>query len=319
MKKKFVTLMLAAMASISCLTGCSVSTGTNIGKIDVYDTLRDADVTNYRDVLNDLEMDQAEASNETHSMKNGDGSFSFKIDGERYEFSIDDYAIVSVANSDGDLIWTDESDMVDMIESLPTDIVTEDVAPEPTGAATGASIGATAADEGVSDDNTDINANESVYDKIHNIDTETGKELFVVCDYDGNTIYKFIEPDGYHVNKEYVENKYGKNAENLFFLKSDTNSSQVDIRNSVPMGIIGAIDDAASESYKKEAAKYTIHGVTDPTKYNPWGYVIAEDEYSYYAVLYGDEYQSLVLTTNKMDHEFKDNLDKFVTFVCDNF
>lgn len=323
MKRKLVMTLLVSMIAVSSLTACSVSTGTNLGKIDVYDTLKDADVTNYRDVLEDLGMDQDEASGETHKMKNGDGAYTFKIDGEKYEFTIDDYKIVSVTNESGNTIWSIdddvESDIVDMIEALPTDVIdgSSDKTPSDVEKDKHSSSG--------SNDNAgaSIEANDDLYGKINMIDSATGQELFAVCDYDGSVIYKFIEPKGWHVNKEYVENKYGKNSENLFFLESDNDSTQIDISNSCPIGMVYLFDemngDTPEASYKQYADKFEILGMTDATKYNPYGYVISQDDMSYYAIVYGSEYESFVIKVGNFEPAFKDDINSFVKFIENNF
>lgn len=317
MKKKIVTAMLVAMVGMSTLTACSFSTSTNFGSIDVYEVMKDADIENYKDVLSDLDIEDS-ASSEKHAMKNGDGTYTFKIKGTEYVFTVDDLVIQSVSK-DGAVVWTiEDAKAKDMIDELPTDVIDDNA--EGSSASGGASAaiaegianGMEGATSGMGDDI-------DPYEKVEYIDETTGQELFAVCNYEGGVIFKFIEPEGYHIDKEYVKDKYGKNMESLFFLKSDTNSSEVDISNSCPAGLVYLLDEEnAPDYYEEYAAKFEIAGLTDPSTYNQFGYVIAEDEYCYYAVVYGSEYESFVLKTNKLDATFK-NRDTFVDFVLENF
>lgn len=105
MKKRLVTLLLATMMATSTLVGCGFSVGTQAGNIAVSDYFDENDITNYKEVIKALKLDDT-ASSEKHSLKNGDGSITLKIDDETYVFTVEDYEITEVTDSDDKVVWS---------------------------------------------------------------------------------------------------------------------------------------------------------------------------------------------------------------------
>lgn len=107
MKKKLVATLLAATTIIGCLTGCSVSAGTEIGNIDVLEKFDESGIINAEVVIEDMDV-ESEATKYSHSLDNGSGEYVFTIDSETYTFEISDNEITKVINDDDEVVWTPE-------------------------------------------------------------------------------------------------------------------------------------------------------------------------------------------------------------------
>lgn len=107
MKKKILILLMCTVLGVSCMTGCNMSVGTKAENIEVSELFEDEDITNYSQVLKDLDLDGT-ASKESHKMKNGDGEFTITIDDKEYTFTVEDNEITEVTNSKGKTIWSIE-------------------------------------------------------------------------------------------------------------------------------------------------------------------------------------------------------------------
>lgn len=103
MRNRFIVGLIIIVLSISVL-GCSFDIGGKLGNISIKDMLSEADVTNYKEVLKELKCDD-KATSEKHKMKNGNGSFTFTIDGDTYTFEITDYEITQVTDENDKVLW----------------------------------------------------------------------------------------------------------------------------------------------------------------------------------------------------------------------
>lgn len=103
MRNRFIVGLIIIVLSISVL-GCSFDVGGKVGSISIKDMLSEADVTNYKEVLKELKCDD-KATSEKHKMKNGNGSFTFTIDGDTYTFEITDYEITQVTDENDKVLW----------------------------------------------------------------------------------------------------------------------------------------------------------------------------------------------------------------------
>ena len=103
MRNRFIVGLIIIVLSISVL-GCSFDVGGKLGNISIKDMLSEADVTNYKEVLKELKCDD-KATSEKHKMKNGNGSFTFTIDGDTYTFEITDYEITQVTDENDKVLW----------------------------------------------------------------------------------------------------------------------------------------------------------------------------------------------------------------------
>ena len=103
MRNRFIVGLIIIVLSISVL-GCSFGVGGKLGNISIKDMLSEADVTNYKEVLKELKCDD-KATSEKHKMKNGNGSFTFTIDGDTYTFEITDYEITQVTDENDKVLW----------------------------------------------------------------------------------------------------------------------------------------------------------------------------------------------------------------------
>lgn len=177
---------------------------------------------------------------------------------------------------------------------------------------------ATTADESDAEEETSEDSSETSYSVI---DEATGKELFTVISYDDEKIYSFIEPDGWVVDKDYVDDLVNY-ADTQFFLDNEEIGDYMTISCSVDSGIVYYYDE---ENGSAEAAqKYSLEEIGYTTTYNSYGYDIFkytyeydESVYYYTALLYVGEYNSLVIELPACD-EF-DTLEEVEAFLADNF
>lgn len=107
MKKKLIATLLAAITVVGCLTGCSVSAGTEVGNIDVLEKFDKGGIVNAEVVIENMAV-EPEATKYTHNLDNGSGEYEFTIDSETYTFEIENNEITKVINDDDEVVWTPE-------------------------------------------------------------------------------------------------------------------------------------------------------------------------------------------------------------------
>ncbi len=153
------------------------------------------------------------------------------------------------------------------------------------------------------------------------IDEETGQELFTLVNYNDEKIYSFIEPDGWVVDKDYIDDTVN-NADSLFFLDNEEIGDYMTISCSVDYGIVYYYDEASGDA--EAAARYSIEETGYTTNYNPYGYDIFkytydydDSQYYYIALLYVEEDNSMVIELPVCE-EF-DTVEEVEAFLSDNF
>lgn len=106
LKKKLMKAFVVACACtmMLCTTACSASVGTEVGGVSVYEEFEESNISNYKDVISELGLGR-NATSTKHKLNNGDGYFTFKIDGKEYTFNVDDYEIIEVVDEDNSVIW----------------------------------------------------------------------------------------------------------------------------------------------------------------------------------------------------------------------
>ena len=144
---------------------------------------------------------------------------------------------------------------------------------------------------------------------ITTIDPATGRELHTLMDYDGLKIFNFAVPEGWEYDNI--------SSDTCHFMDSDDGNLVVQCF--VPNGICAYYESDPDAAMLDDKDNYKfIESYT--TKGNPYGYDIYVDKYdSYYAVVYGEEFTSLVIEYDQSYGADTDPVDDLKAILDDAF
>lgn len=170
--------------------------------------------------------------------------------------------------------------------------------------------------------------------KIIMKDEKTGKDLFTVVTHeyydafsDDEKIFSFVEPDGWVLDREYIDSEDGYTG-TLFFL-DDEERSTIEIGCMAPDGISYFYYPDEYEDELEDATKFELVKEDIITDLNPYGYDIFKYNYTfddgtagyqYIAITYIKEDGSFVITLPESTDSNKfDTLEETIDFINTNF
>lgn len=155
----------------------------------------------------------------------------------------------------------------------------------------------------------------------NNTAEKTEKTLYSLIDYDGTVLYTFVEPDGWTVDAEYLDDT-DNNQDTLFFLDNDDYDT-ITISCYASSGIVYFYEE--EEGSEESSKQYEVVATGFTTTYNPYGYDIFKftsesfDDYTYYVAILYDEADSCLCIEFPDYCDALDTLEEVEAFLTDNF